>query len=340
MRIILAIKTTFSSKRGYYIRIFLEAIEEYDRSGSSKIMTPLNRGFEYRKIVGAEAAGCAAIDYLARCFPAFTREEWLKRIAAGRVLLDGIAVRQDRVLKAGQLLTWVRPPWKEPDAPCSYAVLYRDEDLLAVAKPAGLPTLPGGGDFMDNTLLSLVRRHFPQANPSHRLGRGTSGIVLFTLTQKAGKQMFRAWKDRKVLKIYRTLASGFPNVNEFEVNVPIGPVPHNILKTLYAASLKGKSARSRISILERRTNGFLARVRITTGRPHQIRIHMAAAGFPLIGDPLYKTGGIPAPDSRALPSDFGYFLHHALIGFHHPHTRKWIEIQCEPPPILRINYKG
>jgi 23S rRNA pseudouridine1911/1915/1917 synthase len=303
-------------------------------------MTPLNRGFEYRKIVGAEADGCAVIDYLVRCFPVFTTEEWLKRIAAGRVLLDGIEVESDRILKPGQLLTWMRPPWKEPDAPCSFAVLYRDEELLAVAKPAGLPTLPGGGNFMDNTLLSLVRRHFPEASPLHRLGRGTSGIVVFALTVDAIKKMFREWENRRVLKIYRALATGIPNTDAFEVNVPIGPMPHNILKTIHAACAQGKPARSSISVLERRRGCFLARAQITTGRPHQIRIHMAAAGFPLIGDPLYKPGGIPAPDSRALPSDLGYFLHHALIGFHHPHTQKWIEIQCEPPPILRINYKA
>ncbi|MBN2319949.1 MAG: RluA family pseudouridine synthase [Acidobacteria bacterium] len=300
-------------------------------------MTPLNRGFEYRKLVGAEAAGRPVIDYLVRHFPAFTQEEWLQRIEAGRVLLDRIPVRSDQLVKPGQLLTWVRPPWNEPDVPRSYAILYRDGNLLAVAKPSGLPTLPGGGDFMDNTLLSLVRRHFPEANPVHRLGRGTSGIVLFALNKRTTRKMFQAWSAHKILKIYRALVSGCPDADDFDIDVPVGPVPHKLLKTVFAASPDGKPAHSRSTVLERRDSGSLVQVRITTGRPHQIRIHMAAAGYPLVGDPLYVKGGVPAPGSRARPSDLGYFLHNAVLGFPHPDSGEWIEVDCAPPPLLRCS---
>lgn len=300
-------------------------------------MARLNRGFEYRRFTGAEAAGCRVIDYLVRCFPKFTEDEWLQRIAAGRVLLDGVPARRDQTVKSGQLLTWRRPPWKEPDVPLSYAILYRDESLLAVAKPSGLPTLPGGGYFMENTLLSIVRRDFQKANPVHRLGRGTSGIVLFALNGSATRNLFKAWGDRKILKIYRTLISGCPDVDEFDVDAPIGPVPHKLLKTLFAACPNGKPAQSQTTVLERRDACSLVQVRIATGRPHQIRIHMAAAGYPLVGDPVYVKGGIPAPDSRARPSDLGYFLHHAVIGFNHPDSNEWIEVECLPPPLLRAH---
>lgn len=300
-------------------------------------MAHLNRGFEYRRLTGAEASGCRTIDYLAQHFPAFTREEWLQRIKAGRILLDGISVPQDRMLKPGQMLAWVRPPWKEPDTPRSYAILYSDANLLAVAKPSGLPTLPGGGDFMDNTLLSLVRRRFPEVDPVHRLGRGTSGIVLFALNSRAARIMSGAWSDRKVLKIYRALVSGRPDADYFDINVPIGPVPHKILKAVFAACPDGKTAHSRVEVLERRHDSALVQVRITTGRPHQIRIHMAAAGHPLAGDPLYVKGGVPAPDSRARPSDLGYFLHNATLGFRHPDSNEWIEIECHPPRLLRCD---
>jgi len=300
-------------------------------------MARLNRGFEYRNITGAEAAGCRVIDYLVRRFPNCTEEEWLQRIARGRVRLDGIPARRAQIVKPGQLLTWLRPPWKEPDAPCSYAILYRDESLLAVAKPSGLPTLPGGGEYMDNTLLSLVRRRYPEANPVHRLGRGTSGIVLFTLRRDATRRLFKAWRDRNILKIYRALVSGCPETDAFDIQVPIGPVPHALLKTVFAARPDGKPALSRTKVLERRDACSLVQVRITTGRPHQIRIHMAAAGHPLVGDPLYKEGGIPAPDSRARPSDLGYFLHNAVLGFHHPDSGNWMEVACASPPLLRCN---
>ncbi len=298
-------------------------------------MSQLNRGFEYRSLIGAEAAGLKVIDFLARHFPAFARKDWLQRIEAGRVLLDGSRAHWDQILKPGQLLTWVRPPWKEPEVPRSYAILYRDRSLLAVAKPPGLPTLPGGGDFMDNTLLSLVRLHYPEANPVHRLGRGTSGIVLFALNSRATKKMSEAWSERKVLKIYRALVSGCPDADEFDVDVPVGPVPHELLKTVFAACPDGKPAHSRVTVLERREARSLVQVRITTGRPHQIRIHMAAAGHPLAGDPLYVKGGVPAPGSRALPSDLGYLLHNAVLGFRQPDSGEWIEVECLSPPLLR-----
>jgi 23S rRNA pseudouridine1911/1915/1917 synthase len=112
-------------------------------------------------------------------------------------------------------------------------------------------------------------------------------------------------------------------------------MPHPILKTIHAASPDGKHAHSHVQVLS--AGGCaLVEVRITTGRPHQIRIHLAAAGHPLVGDPLYAAGGVPAENSRALPGDLGYHLHSALLGFPHPITGQWIEISCMPPAILRL----
>jgi 23S rRNA pseudouridine1911/1915/1917 synthase len=301
-------------------------------------MTSLNHGFEYRKRLGAAAAGLRIIDYLTRCYSGFTHEEWLERIESGRVLLDGIPSKQNAILCPGQLLSWMRPPWEEPEAPQSFAILYKDEHLLGVAKPAGLPTIPGGGGFMEHTLLSLVRCHFPGASPLHRLGRGTSGIVLFAITPEASSKISQAWRCGQILKIYRALAIGCPAIDEFEVHTPIGPVPHRILKTIHAACPAGKPAHSYIKVLERRDACTLLQIRITTGRPHQIRIHLAAAGHPLVGDPLYAVGGVPAENSRALPGDLGYYLHSASLGFPHPATNKWTEITCAPPLPLRRHF--
>jgi 23S rRNA pseudouridine1911/1915/1917 synthase len=298
-------------------------------------MTVLNHGYEYRKRLGGDASGVMMIDYLTRHYSRFTREEWMDRIESGRVLLDGIPSNRETILRADLILSWMRPPWEEPEAPRSFAILYRDEYLLGVAKPKGLPTVPGGGGFMENTLLALVRLHFPGSIPLHRLGRGTSGIVLFATTPDAASKMSQAWRRGDVLKVYRALASGCPAIDEFDVDTPIGPIPHRILKTIHAACPAGKPAHSHINVLERRDESSLLQIRITTGRPHQIRIHLAASGHPLVGDPLYVVGGIPAQDSRALPSDLGYHLHSALLGFPHPATNRWVEIACQPPPLLR-----
>lgn len=315
-------------------------MEKGQRDSARIAMTTLNRGFEYRGRLGAEASGLIIIDYLTRRYSGFTREEWLDRIESGRVLLDGIPATQNAVLRPGQLLSWMRPPWEEPEAPLSFAILYRDQHMLAVAKPGGLPTVPGGGSFMEHTLLSLVRRHFPEASPSHRLGRGTSGIVLFARTPEASAKISQAWRCGEILKVYRALVAGCPPRDEFEVDTPIGPVPHWILKTMHAACSNGKPAHSHVRVLERRDACTLVQVRITTGRPHQIRIHLAAAGHPLIGDPLYVVGGVPAETSRALPGDLGYYLHSELLGLLHPVTGKWTEITCLPPPLLRLHFES
>jgi 23S rRNA pseudouridine1911/1915/1917 synthase len=250
------------------------------------------------------------------------------------VLVDGERSAPDSVLQQGQTVAWRRPPWEEPEAPTFFAILYEDPDLLAVAKPAGLPTLPAGG-FLENTLLRRVQRYDPDAHPLHRLGRWTSGLVLFARTEQSRSVMAGRWRTGKVAKIYRALASGDPAMGEFTVDRPIGPVPHDLLGTVHAASSDGKPSRTVVRVLEKREGSFLAEAGIVTGRPHQIRIHLAAAGHPLVGDPLYGPGGIPAKRSTALPGDPGYHLHAALLRFDHPASGRPVELRCEPPPILR-----
>jgi 23S rRNA pseudouridine1911/1915/1917 synthase len=297
----------------------------------------VNQGFEYRSRVGADAHGEGIVEHLARCFARFSRDEWVARVQSGRVLLDGRAAQPQAILRAGQWVSWIRPPWDEPIVPLSFAILYRQADLLAVAKPRGLPTLPGGGQFMDHTLLSLVRRHFPGASPLHRLGRATSGIVLFATAPTRCAIVAQEWRRREVRKVYRALVAGLPAADEFSIRTPIGPVPHPALGTVHAASPAGKPADSHVRVLERRESCALAEVTITTGRPHQIRIHMAAAGHPLVGDPLYGVGGVPVEGAGALPGAPGYHLHAGLLGFSHPVTGAWTEVTCGPPPPLRVS---
>ena len=302
-------------------------------------MSCLNSGNEYYEELGAASAGCNIVEYLARRRPSAGREEWRKRIISGWVLLNEVAADPSAILFPGQKLIWRRPPWEEPDVPLAFAILYLDEYLLAVAKPAGLPTMPGGGLFMENTLLTLVRRRYPGVHPLHRLGRGTSGVVLFARTPEVFAMVSQAWSRGEILKIYRTLVVDIPAMDEFDIEVPIGRISHPFLKTIHAAVSRnnetGKPAHSRVRVLERRGDRALLDVRIFTGRPHQIRIHLAAAGHPLAGDPLYGVGGVPRAGSRALPGDTGYYLHGALLGFSHPVTKERIEITCFPPPILK-----
>jgi 23S rRNA pseudouridine1911/1915/1917 synthase len=147
----------------------------------------------------------------------------------------------------------------------------------------------------------------------------------------------RQWSARQVGKRYRALASGRPDWDETTIDMPIGPVPHALLGSVHAVSQEGKAALSHVTVIERREDSFLCEVRIETGRPHQIRIHLASTGHPLVGDPLYGAGGLPLADTHALPGDPGYLLHAASLSFRHPGTGCLMVIECEPPSLLRVH---
>lgn len=295
---------------------------------------PLNNGCEYREQLGAEANAQTLHVYLSRCYRHSSPQEWAARISAGQVLVNSQTATADTLLRAGDALVWRRPPWQEPAAPLRFEVLYEDADVLAVAKPAGLPTLPGA-NYLQATLLYQVQQNFPDAAPLHRLGRWTSGIVLCARNAHASTILMRQWNTPQVSKRYRALASGQPAWEALTITDPIGPVPHALLGSVHAVSATGKTAESRVTVLERRADSFLCDVWIATGRAHQIRIHLAAAGHPLAGDPLYAAGGLPAAESRAVPGDPGYLLHAAELRFRQPRRAVEIVVQCEPPPRLR-----
>jgi 23S rRNA pseudouridine1911/1915/1917 synthase len=298
-----------------------------------------NGGFRHREQIDASGSGRTVSDHLAVRYPMATKAEWLERIESGQVFLDHQPAQPDDCLRAGQALIWLRPPWVEPEVPLATAILHEDRDLLAVAKPSGLPTLPGGGEFQDHTLLALVRRRHPMASPMHRLGRGTSGVVLFAPTAEARKPLQAAFQDPRTRKVYRALCQGrFPQ-DAFDIAAPIGEIPYGPLGSLHAAKADGRASLSRVTVLERRDDSSLLDVEIFTGRPHQIRIHLAWAGHPLVGDPLYGPGGIPMPGTRALPGAPGYLLHAHRLELNHPRTGERITLLCQPPPSLRTSEK-
>ena len=297
------------------------------------IIELVNRGHEYRERVPARASGRMVLDWLAERYRHSARSTWRDRLATGEVLLDGATASADDVMSADQSLAWRRPPWQEPDVPLGFALLFRDAHLVAVAKPRGLPSLPNGG-FLEHTLLHRVSRVFPGAAPLHRLGRGTSGIVLFALSTQARRAVAADWRAGRVLKEYRALVAGRPERDVFTVDVAIGPVPHPTLGTVHAARVDGRPAVSHVRVVGARAGGTLVSVSIPTGRPHQIRIHLAAAGHPLVGDPLYVAGGGTALQP-GLPGDGGYWLHAWRLALAHPVDGQRLTLECLPPPPLR-----
>ncbi len=213
-------------------------------------------------------------------------------------------------------------------------MIYQDEQLLVVSKPSGLPTLPGAGFYL-NTLLSRVQSEFPTARPLHRLGRATSGLVLFALNSDAASTLSQRWPQ--IRKQYQALGSGIAIQDSYDIQAAIGPQPHPRLGQVHAASSTGKSARSLVRTLQRRANTTVFEVDLLTGRPHQIRIHLACIGHPLEGDLLYAAGGQPRTDQPGLPGDGGYWLHAKRLVLEHPVTGERLELTAPLPDILRCD---
>jgi 23S rRNA pseudouridine1911/1915/1917 synthase len=305
----------------------------------------MNAGWTYTNRIGADTSGQTALAFYATRYRHSSEAVWRERMARGEIIRRGKPAAPDDRLTAGDVLVWRRPPWEEPPVPTAIPVLYEDESVLVVDKPAGLPVLPDGG-YLENTLVFLLRGHAAADAPPvpvHRLGRGTSGVIVLarsaTVREHLCAQFRRATAEagRAVLrKSYRALTSAVPGLPDaIEIRQPIGPVPCARLGTVHAASPAGRPACSRCRILARRGGTLLWEIELITGRPHQIRIHLASIGAPLLGDPFYGPGGVPRPDSDALPGDIGYTLRACALRFVHPRTGRPIEIHAPIPPELQ-----
>jgi 23S rRNA pseudouridine1911/1915/1917 synthase len=302
-----------------------------------------NRGYDYPDVISPLDEPLPVAFFYALHYPHSTEAEWRRKIETGQVSLNGRPAALGDVLKRGDHLIYHRPPWEEPDAPREFVTLYQDEDVLALDKPSGLPVLPGGF-FLENTLLHLVReRYGTGCSPLHRLGRGTSGAILFTRNRRAARSLATAMFERRIFKVYLALASGTGMPDAFTVDAPIGPVPHSLPPTVnaYRPGPGGRASTSHVRVVRRllERNTSILEVTIPTGRPHQIRIHLAFAGYPLAGDPLYAAGGLPRAggvddEIATTPGATGYLLHSWKIRFPHPSRAEVIEVVSPPPEAL------
>ncbi|XP_044461751.1 RNA pseudouridine synthase 5 isoform X2 [Mangifera indica] len=362
-----------------------EAATQSDQKAFGQPWPDLNDGLFYSDVVSASDSRLTLIEfYSTKHKNSAPLQGWLQRIQNGQITIDGKAVKDpDTILSAGSELVYHRFPWKEPDAPYLLEVLYEDNDIIALNKPSGLQVLPGGL-FQQRTVLKQLQWWASKQRsslsdqeshpvPVHRLGRGTSGILLCAKTKLAktclaayfadGTSKIGANSDmnlehftKKISKIYRALVSGIVVEDEIIIKQPIGIMRYpGVAKGLYVATVSGKPALSKVRVLERDLQGnkTLVQVAIQSGRPHQIRIHLAFVGHPLEGDPLYIAGGQPksfdseladetfAHDGGYLrplapvPGDCGYHLHAHQLTLSHPTTNEVLEITAPLPSILQ-----
>lgn len=303
----------------------------------------MNQGWIYRERVKAIDAGQTVLDYYTKKYRHSNRSQWQARIESGQILLERVSTSPETILKTGENLEYHRQPWTEPKVPLEFEILYEDLDLLIINKPSGLPVIPGGG-FLKHTLLWQLKKHYPQETPTpiHRLGRGTSGVLLLGRSQLAksslAAQMRRSTAEQgnsQLKKVYRVLVLGNVKSDRLIIKQPIGKISHPLLGYIYGAIPQGKHAHSESKVIQHYHNHTLLEVTIFTGRPHQIRIHMASIGYPLLGDPLYIKGGTFAPIQEQktipVPGDCGYYLHAYHLSFVHPRSQEQLNFKCPTP---------
>ncbi|AMA09772.1 RluA family pseudouridine synthase [Picosynechococcus sp. PCC 73109] len=290
----------------------------------------LNQGWVYRDRVKPSQAGLAVLDFYAEFYRHSTRQEWAERFENQQIFVDGKPATATQRLAKNQRLEYHRPPWEEPDVPLNFQILHQDPHFWIIDKPAGLPVLPAG-NFLENTLLAQLKRQFPDETPVpiHRLGRGTSGLMILGRSPLGRQSLTRQLREHQITKIYRAVIPAGDYPDQITITTPIGKICHPSLGKIFAATADGLSAHSEMRVLERLAKVSRVEVQIFTGRPHQIRIHMAAMGFPLVGDRLYLPGGLPAiyedANHSPLPGDCGYSLNAYYLKFQHPHQDKPID---------------
>ncbi|MBN1826459.1 MAG: RluA family pseudouridine synthase [Candidatus Eisenbacteria bacterium] len=258
---------------------------------------PRERSEEIR--VSAVEAG-RRIDVLLReRFPGVGRARWKEEIAAGRVLRNDRPVRKGEIAREGDRIFLVPPdavPSIAPDPEGPLTVLYEDEASLVVEKEAGLPTLPRNGRDR-GALACRVAARYPEtatvgrpleAGLVHRLDTGTSGLLVAARTETAYVLLRDQWRARRVRKEYLALAEG-RIVRPFTADAPIGHHPGSARRMIAGAG--GRAAETRFEPLYAASGRTLLWAELREGRRHQIRVHLAAAGHPVAGDPLYGSGG-------------------------------------------------
>jgi 23S rRNA pseudouridine1911/1915/1917 synthase len=272
--------------------------------------------------------------FLARRARQLSRRRARRLIDGGLVTVDGRAERASYALAAGETVRAELPAEPETSLaaePIPLAIVYQDEDVIVVDKPAGLTVHPAPGHpsgTLVNALLALApelaeSRDTIRPGIVHRLDKDTSGLLVVARGERAREELRRQLKERRVGKTYLALVTGAPEPSQGVIEAPIGRHPRNRKKMAVVAG--GRDAETRYKVRETFGGYALLEVQPVTGRTHQIRVHLAAIGHPVVGDGVYG--------KRSDLVD-RQFLHAWRLAFALPSSGRLVEFESPLPPDL------
>ena len=282
---------------------------------------------------------------LVKLMPDYSRTQIQAWIESGHVLLNDQAVKAKVKVKGGETVTVeivekIQPAWEAQAIPLS--IIYEDEALLIINKPAGMIVHPGAG-HANHTLLNALIHHIPalQALPRagilHRLDKDTSGLLVIAKTAAALKHLSHQLKKRQLLREYQAIVCG-KMISGGTVDAPIGR--HALQRKRMAVIETGKPARTHYRILEKYRTHTLLQLRLETGRTHQIRVHMAHIHHAIVGDATYAgrlrlTKGMKSDLIACLRQFKRQALHAFGLGLAHPLTEEWMQWKIDLPEDMR-----
>jgi 23S rRNA pseudouridine1911/1915/1917 synthase len=278
------------------------------------------------------AAGTRLDRFLADAVGSRARAQTL--IDAGRVKVDGVLVPKRHLVRSGEAIEVDDSPVASdaaPDVAARFVVAYEDEHLLVVDKPAGVVVHPARGHWAGTLAQALAGRAAGGEEPwragiVHRLDRDTSGLLVVAKNDAVHRTLKSLLATRRLRREYLALVDGHPSARTGTIDAPIGRDRRD-RKLMSIDSDEPREARTHFELERLLPTAALLRVALETGRTHQIRVHLAAIGHPVSGDPQYGTAG-----------RFGLtrqFLHAARLAFPHPVTGEEVDVRSELPDDLR-----
>ena len=290
--------------------------------------------------------------FIAECLPDISRSQLKKLIDSGQITLNGATTKASYKLKGGEAIQITLPapePIKALPENIPLHVLYEDQDLIVVNKPAGMVVHPAAG-HSHGTLVNALLYHCHDLagiggdlRPGivHRIDKDTAGVIVATKNDQSHQHLAQQFKDHSIKRHYLALVHGAPDSPSGSIDQPIGRHPTQ-RKKMSGKSKNGKRAVTHWKILKQYNINRLTllELQLETGRTHQIRVHFAEINCPLIGDPLYgnssRTTAIRDMELRQLIQKLpGQALFAQSLGFIHPRSGKYLEFSCEIPETLQ-----